>query len=169
MNRCLSLCSALVFVSSMASAATTPPTTAESLVTGPVASTNSESEASTSLTSVEKTAQTLIRAVSSGAEKSCAPTHLTVSGNASDGTRLYVSSLVNQFSADLRRSARGSAKLTKVQAREMQRLVDYATSSQKTGDNFPHDAIEQIAALSGLKIQASMLCLSRESFSAGNR
>lgn len=108
----------------------------------------------------------LLATLSSGVEKACAPTHLTVSGPAVDGSRLYVSAPVADFPAELRKSAKGKVKLNRNQAHEMQRLMNYATAAQKSGQGFPRDAIEQIAQTSGLAISASMVCLTSESLSS---
>lgn len=113
-------------------------------------------------TSVSMALPALANAVGSGAEKACSPTHLTVTGKARDGSRLFVSALVPQFAAQLRKSAKGSAKLTREQSHEMQRLVDYATQAQKTGAGLPQEALDQIGAHTGMRVQATMLCLSRE-------
>lgn len=113
-------------------------------------------------TSFTKALPVLANAVGSGVDKACSPTHLTVTGKASNGSRLYVSALVPQFAAELRKSAKGSAKLTREQSREMQRLIDYATQAQKTGAGLPQEALDQIAANTGMSVQATMVCLSRE-------
>ena len=123
-----------------------------------------ESEASSSLASVSKSLPVLVAAVSAGSDKACLPTHLTVSGKAQDGSRLYVSALVPEFASQLRKSARGSAKLTREQARDIQRLIDYATQAQKTGDGLSQAAVESLSQSSGLSLQANMICLQRETF-----
>jgi hypothetical protein len=104
----------------------------------------------------------LTAAVSAGAEKACVPTHLTISGSAIGGTRLFVSALVGQFSAEVRKSARSGARLTREQAHEIQRLVSYAEQSQKNALGFPPEALERFSSASGLKVQANMVCLSME-------
>jgi hypothetical protein len=117
-------------------------------------------------TSIAKVLPALSASLGSGVDKSCSPTHLTVVGKAKDGSRLYVSALVPQFAAELRKSAKGSAKLTRDQAHEIQRLVDYATQAQKNATGLPQEAIDQIASNTGMKIQATMICLSREQVSS---
>lgn len=136
----------------------------------PLASMAADSDARTeshvSLTSVSKSMPALTAAVSAGAEKACVPTHLTISGSAVGGTRLYVSALVGQFSSEVRKSARAGARLTREQAHEIQRLVSYAEQAQKNALGFPPEALERFSAASGLKVQANLVCLSMETASA---
>lgn len=113
-----------------------------------------------------QTLPALLANLSSGSEKSCAPTHLTVTGPVIGGSRLYVSAPVAEFTSELRKSAKGKTKLSRKQAQEMQRLMNYSTAAQKSGQGLSSDAVDQIAEASGFKISASMICLTSESLTS---
>lgn len=119
-------------------------------------------ESPSSLTSISKSMPALAGAVISGVDKACVPTHLTLTGPAAKGDRLYVSALVSEFTTELRKSAKGNAKLSKVQAHEIQTLLNYATQAQKTATGFPAEALHNFEARTGLTIQADLVCLTRE-------
>ena len=112
--------------------------------------------------SIAKAAPALVSALSDGTDKACIPTHLTLSGKAKDGSRLYVSALVLDFASELRKSAKGSAKMTPAQSHEVQRVLDYAMSAQKNAQGFPLEILERAERESGLKINATLICMTRE-------
>lgn len=119
-----------------------------------------------SLARLDTSMPALIAAMSSGSEKACVPTHLTVTGPVVDGSRIFVSALVSEFTSELRKSAKGKVKLTRAQAGEMQRLVNYATAAQNSAEGLPKEALEQIARSTGFFVKASLVCLSTESISS---
>lgn len=119
-----------------------------------------------SLASISKSMPALVAAVSSGSDRACVPTHLTLSGKAINGDRLFVSALVPQFASELRKSAKGSAKLTREQTSELARMVKYAERAQSSAEGFPLEFIERFTARTGLALRADILCLSRESLSS---
>lgn len=115
-------------------------------------------------TSLSKALPALATVVGSGSERACSPTHLTVTGKAADGSRVYASALVSELASALRKNSKGRSSLTRQQAREIQRLIDYAIEAQRTGAGLPQEALDQIAASTGMRIQATMVCLSIEQF-----
>lgn len=120
-------------------------------------------ESPTSLTSISKSMPALAGAVSAGVDKACVPTHLTLTGPAAKGDRLYVSALVSEFTTELRKSAKGNAKLSRVQAHEVQTLLNYAMQAQKDATGFPPEALRNFESRTGLSIQADLVCMTRES------
>ena len=112
--------------------------------------------------SVAKSAPVLIEAISDGSNKSCVPTHLTLLGPQKNGSRLYVSSLLNDFPAQLRQTAKGPNKLTPNQIHEVQNILNYALESQKNALGFPAETLVNFEAKTGLKINATLICMSRE-------
>jgi len=120
-------------------------------------------ESPISLNSVSKSMPALAGAISSGVDKACVPTHLTLTGPSAKGDRLYVSALVSEFTKELRKSAKGNAKLSKAQAHEIQSILNYAMQAQTNAAGFPPEALRNFEARTGLSIQADLVCMTRES------
>lgn len=106
----------------------------------------------------------LARAIAGGAETACAPTHLSVSGPAQNGVRFFASALVKDFPATVRQTAKGTYKLTPAQGKALQRLVDQALASQRSGTGFSKELVEHVSAETGLQVEATMICLSSTSW-----
>lgn len=124
---------------------------------------------SAGMASFVSAAPPLVAAVASGSSKACAPVILTLSGNVASGSRIFVSAPVSEFSAELRKAARGKAKLSQKQSRRLQEVLDNAVSAQSSGYGFPAEALAQFSSDTGLLIEAEMLCASRETMSAARR
>jgi hypothetical protein len=114
----------------------------------------------------EQAAPALLAAVAAGAEKACAPMALTLSGSGVGGHRLFVSASVANFLPELRKTAKGPAKLSKAQSSELARVLDYAKAAQSGSASFPREALDRFASKTGLSLQAETLCVSRETISS---